>query len=459
MRNFNTLIILAVVTIAALLAAVFYQPTAVTPPATDVGLLLPGLAEHLDKVQKVNILHAGEAVTLSKQKDIWTITEKANYPAVKDQIRELLMGLAQARRIEPKTRNRENHAALGLADPDKSGSEASRIELFDQSGKSLAKVMLGKRKPATESGRNDFYALVKDDPQTWLVEGRMPAIGAAGAWLARTVLELERSRIVELTFAHSDGEVLRLKPKAPDQTAMALEGLQADEKLQNDYALDDMADRLALMQMEDVQPVDKLKWPDKPDLQIDAKTKDGLSVKITAAKIDNQIWLRLVAEGAAATEPPVAASKTATTTESTDKKSDADKEAKSTKTPQQEAATLNARWQGWAYTLADWAYQALSKHRTDLVKSKEEVAKDAATSAASATTESATPAESATEDAGNAVLDVPDELPGDSPLMPSVEPQATVMPIVPEKPAVTVKPEQAIKSTEAVKDQTTTVKP
>lgn len=462
MRNFKALISLAVITIAALLAAVLYRPHAVTLPATEVGPLLPGLSERLDKIQKITILHAGEAVTLNKQKDAWTVAEKASYPAVKDQVRELLMGLAQAQRVESKTRNKDNYAALGLSDPDKSGSEASRVELFDQAGKSIAKVVLGKRKPAaTETGRSDFYALVKDDPQTWLVEGRMPAIGAAGAWLSRTLLELERNRIAELTLTHSDGEVLRLKPKASDQTGMTLEGLKADEKLQNDYALDDMADRLSLMQMEDVQPADKLKWPQQPDLQIDARTKDGLLVRIVAAKIDNQTWLRLTAD--AATPPSSANDKD----KAVSGKSGDGKETKPIKAPQQEAATLNARWNGWAYTLADWAYQALSKHRADLVTAKGEAtatASDASPSnAASATEPAADPESSATAADASNMVDLPDDLVTDTaPPEPAVESnpvapkESAVVPLPPTKtvPVVVAPPQPS-----TVKVAPTVIKP
>lgn len=357
MRNVKTLILLAIITGGLFLTALLYRPhhTSINT-GTDNGPLVPGLLQQLNAVQKIRILHAGETVTLAQTTGKWTVTEKANYPAQEDQVRELLTGLAHAARVEPKTRNPENYAALGLKDLDKSGTEGSRIELFDKVEKSIAKVTVGKRKPALDTGKSDFYALVKDDPQTWLVEGRMPAIGAAGAWLHRTILELERNRIADITLIHSDGETLHIKPKEPDQTKMFLEGLKPDETMQNDYALDDIADRFTLMQMEDVQQADKLTWPTKSDLTLEVRAKNGLVVTVAMAKIDNQTWLKF-----SATAPPDkndAAKKDAT-------KKDA---APVAKTSHQEATELNARWKNWAYTLADWAYQTLNKRRADLVK-------------------------------------------------------------------------------------------
>jgi len=377
MRSLKTLILLALVTAGVLIAAVLYRPPTDTVNPADRGPLLPGLAGRLNGVQTVVIQHGGETLTLQRKDGAWTVAEKAGYPAQVGQVRELLLGLAHLQRIEPKTRNPEHYAALGLTNPDKSGGEASRIELKDAAGQPIARVTLGKRRPsAAEPDRSDLYILLPDDPQSWRVAGRIPALGAAGAWLKRTLLELERTRIAGVTLAHADGETLHLIPKeAGKGEGFTLEGLGAGESLKNDYALDDIADRFTRLQLEDVRPADQLQWPARPDLQATARTRDGLEVRLTAAKIDGKSWIRLVAEAlpsAPSAAAAVAQGSAATTGQAktpAEPSKGADKEPK--KTPQQEAATLNARWQGWAYTLADWAYQALDKHRADLVKAPE----------------------------------------------------------------------------------------
>ena len=391
MRNLKALMLLAAVTVVILLAAIFYRPNPITQPQLSAGPLLPGLAKQLDKVEVVAIVHAGERVTLQHKNGAWTVAEKANYPASDEQVRALLLGLAQIQKIESKTRNPKYYSNLGLTDADKSGGEASQLDLKDQSGHVLAQLTIGKRRPATENTqRNEFYAMLQNDPQTWLVAGNMPTIGAAGAWLKRTLIELERPRIVNVTLTHSDGEVLHLIPKEPGKLSMTLEGLKADETFKNDYALDDIVDRFTRMQFEDTRPIDQLKWPAKPDLQVEARTKDGLIVRINAAKIDGQSWLQLAASAAPnnSDEPTTAKTQATGTTMpaqtvpntqkavppgekavTTSTVAKHEEPTKNTKTLQQEIATLNARWHGWAYTLADWAYQALDKHRADLVKS------------------------------------------------------------------------------------------
>jgi hypothetical protein len=218
-------------------------------------------------------------------------------------------------------------------------------------------------------------------------------LGAPGAWVQRNLLELERSRIIAVTVTHGDGETIRVIPKATGQTTLTLEGLKAGETLQSDYVLADIFERFTRLQLEDVRPAKQLTWPETVDLQVEVRTKNGLLVRINAAKIEDQHWLRFtaIADPASATTPPVAAEATTPNpptplvrgaTESPTPIVRGDTvpptgqntvTASATnpppaKTPQQEAEELNARWNGWAYKLADWAYQTLNKRRVDLVK-------------------------------------------------------------------------------------------
>ncbi|KOR27588.1 hypothetical protein TI04_13015, partial [Achromatium sp. WMS2] len=234
--------------IITMLAAMYNQPGSMNLSSGKLGLLLPELANQLDKVHSVKIVHSGETITLQVLDGEWVVVEKANYPALASQVRELLLGLAQAQRLEPKTRMPDHYAALGLTDSNTSGGEASVVELKAQAGNTIAKVTLGKRRPtANVDNISEFYALVGNDPQTWLTEGQMPTIGASGAWLQRNLLELSRTRITGVTLEHRDGEMLHLVPKEVGKTPLNLEGLLPNQQLKNDYIIDDIADRFTRM--------------------------------------------------------------------------------------------------------------------------------------------------------------------------------------------------------------------
>jgi hypothetical protein len=130
MRNLKTLILFAVITVVMLIAAIVFRSASVTSPAIEAGLVLPNLAQQLATVQTIKIIHAGDSVTLQRQAQAWTVVEKANYPAAESKIRELLLGLAYLKRLEPKTKNPDNYAILGLTDPDKKNQQSGSVYLY-----------------------------------------------------------------------------------------------------------------------------------------------------------------------------------------------------------------------------------------------------------------------------------------------------------------------------------------
>ncbi|KOR30886.1 hypothetical protein TI04_03695 [Achromatium sp. WMS2] len=168
--------------------------------------------------------------------------------------------------------------------------------------------------------------------------------------------------------------MLHLVPKEVGKTPLNLEGLLPNQQLKNDYIIDDIADRFTRMQLEDVRPITKFTWPDQPDLRIKVTTKEGLVVTLDAVKLDNQHWMRLNAKVIAANNtsksktPPTVPSKPESAAQPTPGSASSSSLAID---PKKEATELNARWQGWVFSLADWAFQALDKHRSDLVKSPE----------------------------------------------------------------------------------------
>ncbi|KOR29780.1 hypothetical protein TI03_01430 [Achromatium sp. WMS1] len=376
-----------------------------TSSATNTGLLLPKLSQQLDTVHMIKIMHAGKKVTLQRQTAMWTVAEKANYPATIEKVRELLLGLAYMQRLEPKTKNPQNYSILGLTDPDKSTSKAGQIQLLDKQNKLVTQVTLGKRADSEHTSSDNLYALVEDDPQTWLVLGRLPDMGGPGAWLERNLLILERNRITAVTITHTDGEIIKVTPKVVGQPKLTLDGIKEGETLKSEYMLADIFERFTNLQLENVRLAKDLAWPETNPLQVEVQTKEGLLIQIVVATIDNTPWLRFTAQATtvattssdSATTPPqtntVAPEQQGTATSQTEATNQ-----QSQTSPQEEATELNARWNGWAYTLADWAYQTLNKRRTDLVtvSAATNVQEDDTTGSVAETQEDTTTADSTT---------------------------------------------------------------
>ena len=110
---------LAVVTLAALVVLFFIAPG--DRPSSDVtadALLLPGLAEQVNDVNRIEIVKAGSntVATLRKGEQQWRVDQMGGYRADWSKIQALLAALAQARVIEAKTDKPEYYSRLGVED-------------------------------------------------------------------------------------------------------------------------------------------------------------------------------------------------------------------------------------------------------------------------------------------------------------------------------------------------------
>src|ERR1700730_17000221 len=67
--------------------------------------VLANFAAKLGDVTTVKIVGAGGTVTLQRQSEGWTIGEKGGFPADPARIRQVLLGFAELKLVEPKTRS------------------------------------------------------------------------------------------------------------------------------------------------------------------------------------------------------------------------------------------------------------------------------------------------------------------------------------------------------------------
>jgi len=130
---------LLVATILALVAVLVFVPreNAVENSAVDT-LLLPGLADRINDVDRVEILTAGDTVvaTLSRTAADWQLEQMDGYHADWPKLQELLAGLAQAKVVEVKTDKPQYYAQLGVEDVSTQDAEsvlvhrAGRVSMY-----------------------------------------------------------------------------------------------------------------------------------------------------------------------------------------------------------------------------------------------------------------------------------------------------------------------------------------
>jgi hypothetical protein len=93
-------------------------------------LLLPELKDKLNDVNKLVVTGDGDAVTIQRDGDDWSVLEKSGFAADTGKLRETLLALADARKLEQKTSNPDRLGQLGLDGPD--AGNGRRVDLFGE---------------------------------------------------------------------------------------------------------------------------------------------------------------------------------------------------------------------------------------------------------------------------------------------------------------------------------------
>jgi hypothetical protein len=389
MRTPKTLTFLAALTLALVLVA-FWARKVETPTTRSPDLVFPHLLARVNDISQVRQVRDDAVVTVTRGTSGWGVQEKHGYPADGERVRALLLGLAQLRRVEPKSRNPEDYAKLGLGS--EAGSEATTLTLKAGDEKA-AEVVVGKRRPAKGSDRQQLFVRLPDDPQVWLVEGKLPADQNAAGWLDSQVLKLDRGRIRAVAVTYPDGETVAVSRAAAAAKDFRLAGLAAGQAVASPAMVNAVATAFVDLACEDVKPVGEVDFAGQPSWSATLHTFDGLQVDVATVPVEDKTYARFSArvddtaakddtapdgstdgKGKAATPAGGEGTPTASTADEGNAAALATGETKPAtagKSVQQEAADLNARWQGWAYALPAYRVTAIARHRADLVKHSE----------------------------------------------------------------------------------------
>ena len=374
MRGARTVLVLGVVTLAAVGAVLFVErePDTVQPGG---GIVFPELLEQLNTVAHVRVTGSEGTFTLARDGDAWVVEEKERYPADQDRVHRLLVGAAGMKRIEPKTSDPERYPKLWLEDPGGEEARSVGLALEDASGAVLARWVLGNRRPSkSDPGRNELYIRVDDDPQAWLVDGSVPGGDSMIDWLDRGVARIERERLRSARVSHADGAVVAVGKEVPEDRDFVLRDVPGGRETDSQYRINDIGRFLEDLRFEDVAPASSLDFAGSVDRRMEVTTFDGLRVRLDSVMRDGDAWVRLraeVDEGLIEEAPGSGAA--ASDAEPGSESEDA---SPGTLRPldevRGEAERLNARWRGWAYELPSFKRDYIARRMDELTRAIEE---------------------------------------------------------------------------------------
>ena len=367
MRNGKTLVILGLVTLAVVLAAIFTRQESTAIPRQGERLF-PQLMANINDTTEVVGVSKNETFTLTRRDGHWVVKEKSDYPADANKVRQLIVGTAQFRRVEPKTRNPELYEKLSVEGINKEAAKSVKISLKNTSGAALAEFLLGERRWSRgDPSLSEYYVRLPDDPQAWLVEGKIPDDKSPTNWLDDEILELDSARVREVRVTHPDGDKVTVRHSKPSANDYQLLGLPEGAEVEFNYAVNSIGNTLTSLTLDNVKPASEVRFENGTGLSVELETFDGLRVQMQTMKDgeDNLAWFSAMFDSSLIHEDERANKET---TESADKDAKKKSRLKAPDDVKKEAATLNARWKDWVYVVPQYRIDSLGKKKSELIK-------------------------------------------------------------------------------------------
>ncbi len=293
----RSLFVLCAVTLAVIIAA---GVATVRDPRPDTAIdaaerLFPEL---LDKTGTLAVITLRDRkITLTMQKDDtgWILKERDGYPVRPDAVRELVLKLASLEKVEAKTERAELYARLGVEDTVAAGARSKEVELLDDEGAVLARLLVGKAAfgVGEEGG---LYVRKPDESRSWLVRGRLAPGLEARDWVERRIVDIPEIDVRSVRVVHPDGETMHAAKQTVEDDHFALEGVGDEAPPQSVDAIDALATVLSGLNLEELKKAEDIPFVDDATVHAVVMTFDGLKVTVDLTEHGGEDWIRVGAE-------------------------------------------------------------------------------------------------------------------------------------------------------------------
>lgn len=358
--NTKTLSILAVLTVAAVVAVIWTRPA--PPPGTvNRQLLAPDLEPQINQVKRLHVIKAGNETVadLRRTEHGWVVANKADYPADLGRVRETLLTLASARVVEAKTDNPKNYERLGVQDVSDAKATGVRLDL-DGLAAPLSLVI---GNPAS-GGSVGFYARRTDAVQSVLASGSLTVAREPQQWLERLILDIPANRLQAVVIRQPGGETLTVEKAKREQSDFTVAGgVPTGRQLSAPSAANPLGSVLASLRLEDVLLAATFKPGVAQPVEAEYRTFDGLRVLARAFEQEDRRYVQFTVSfdeaQARRFPPPELAGKPANGGQPPTDRDAAVRE---------EAQRLATRLQPWVYVVPAFKYDNLTRRLEDLLQ-------------------------------------------------------------------------------------------
>jgi hypothetical protein len=315
--------------LVVLLALVIFGQRSGEEAADNGAVFVPSLEAALGDIERVTVVKANNetVATLERRPESWVVADKHGYAANATKLRQALTALGEAQILEQKTANAELHDRLGVEDV--AAADAAGVSIaFTAPGRELPTIILGN----AEGGRYR-YARRADEAQSFLIDRNPDVPRAAAQWVESQIIDVRGDRIREVTITHADSEVVRLSKESAELANFEVADVPEGRELSYPGVANVVGNALRELNLEDVEPAEA---PAEDATVVEYRTFDGLVVRVTGTKTDDESWITL--------------------------------EASAEADAAEEAAAINEKVGGWRYKIASFQYDQMTRRMADLLK-------------------------------------------------------------------------------------------
>ena len=287
----------------------------------DYGMVFPKLIDELNEVASIGITTFEHNFQIIKLNERWQISALSNYPANHQVVSSFLIGLAQLRKLAPKTSEPKKHELLHLAGTGVKDSPTIKVDLWASDNRSLGSLLIGKSRSSVRNVLlTEFHVRQPDDDQTWLAESGLSVPASTMDWLDATLIDLDE-RIHRVSIESPDRATITVERDADNGENFSLVQMPEQHKIRYQFRLNDIAEFFRRLKFEDVRPAS-----DQPTgIKVTANVVDHLEVSATFGIGELSQYARFEAIPTAGALAAII----------------------------DEAKQLNQKWAGWMYRISD----------------------------------------------------------------------------------------------------------
>lgn len=292
-------------------------------------LLFPDMRAVANDIDRIVVARTGDSISIEKIGGGWVVPDRGGYEANVATVTELLLAMTEAAVVEPKTANPELHDRLAVDTPDTETSKATAV--LATAGDSSFELIFG-----NAVQQNFRYARIAGDDQSWLIDQNPEIPTEPGEWLNTDIIDIDSNRIRSVTIEHPDGEVISISKDAEADVNFTVADVPEGRELSYSTVANGIGGALNDLDLDDVRSAE----PTDVAVITYFETFDGVRINSAVSEEGAGKWLTLEVHLPA------------------------------------DAAIDNAdEWQatadrvrGWAYRIADYKANLLTRRWDDILK-------------------------------------------------------------------------------------------